>query len=279
MVSTTHRPARITEVTPAPPLPPDRHFARLAAVLVASVVALGTLAGTAAAAPGEPQPSGGATCTNNTDCTVHAGRPSGRPKPKPSAGNPDTATGPVEPPLQGCIDPVTCALPNQQGQQGEPVTPGQLAQDQFAKLPIRGPQIGIAPKQTGSGLVGLPVWLWTTVNAATWGPYTATAAVPGLTVTAVARAVRITWNMGDGRQVVCRNPGTQYKPAFGNTASPSCGYRYARSSASQPNGAYTITGTTTWVIRWAGGGAVGVINQTRQTQIPVRIDELQVVTQ
>ena len=275
MVSTIRRTPRITGVTPAPRLPLR---AQLAGAVFVGVLGVGTLVGTATAAPVDPLPSGGVTCTNNTDCTVGASRPSQRPKPEPTAGNPAPGNGPVEPPLQACIDAVTCELPEQAPPEGQPVTAAQLAQEQFAKLPIKGPQIGIAPKQTGSGLVGLPVWLWTTVNAATWGPYTATAAVPGLTVTAVAKATRITWNMGDGRQVVCRNPGTEYKATFGNTASPTCGYRYARASRARPNGTYTITGTTTWVIHWAGGGAVGVIDQTRQTQIPVRIDELQVVT-
>jgi hypothetical protein len=274
MVSPTRRP------TPTTPASSARSFTRLAAI--AALVAVGSLAlpaGTAAAAPADPQPSGGATCTDNADCTVHAGRPGSRPGPRHSPGNTDPGTGPVEPPLQGCIDATICTLPDQPGQQGQPADPVRTAQEQFAKLPITGPRIGTAPQQGGSGLVGLPVWLWTDVTATTWGPYTASATVPGLTVTAVATATRITWNMGDGRQVVCRNPGTRYTARYGNTASPTCGYRYAHSSRSQRNGAYTITGTTAWVIHWAGGGQAGVINQTRQTQTTVRIDELQVVTQ
>jgi hypothetical protein len=268
MVRTGRRSTRFTEVTPAT-------FMRLFGVLIAGAIASGTLVANAVAAPVDPQPSGGATCTDNTDCTVHAGRPGQHPQPRPSGGH--TGTGSTEPPIVACHDVVVCPPPTP-APPGRAVTPARLATDAFAKLPIRGPQIGIEPHD-GPGLVGLPVWLWTDVNALTWGPYTATAAVPGLTVTAVARATSITWNMGDGRQVVCRNPGTPYNASYGNTASPTCGYRYAHSSRSQADGAYRITGTTTWVIAWTGGGTAGVINQTRQTQLPaLHIDELQVVT-
>jgi hypothetical protein len=274
MVKSTRYATRVTSA------PLARISSRIIGAGIVSALLLTFFIEPVRAAPVDPKPSGGATCTDNTDCGVHAGNPGSGPQPRPSGGNTGGGpTGPVEPPVQECVDPTICALPPAQGQEGEPADPARTAQEAFANLPIRGPQIGIVPRQNGSGLVGLPVWLWTTVNATTWGPYTATAAVPGLTVTAVARAAKITWNMGDGRQVTCANPGTQYKPAYGNTASPTCGYRYARASRSEPNGTFTITGTTSWVINWTGGGQAGVINQTRQAQIPIRIEELQVVTQ
>jgi len=231
-------------------------------------------------AAAEPPPSGGATCPPGEDCQVSAERPGGsRPRPRPEPENPAPdpggPTGPVE---RQCNNPAFCP-PAEGAAEPEGETAQQVALREFAKLPIKGPQIGVAPDPNGSGLVGLPVWLWTEVTPQTWGPFTASAAVPGLTVTATATATRITWNMGDGRQVVCDNPGTPYRASYGNSASPDCGYRYARSSRSQPGGKYTITGTTSWVVNWAGGGQTGTIQQTRQTQITVRIDELQVVTQ
>lgn len=239
--------------------------AGLATAVFVAVVASGV------PAAAEPPPSGGATCPPGEDCSVSAERPGGgRPQPRPEPGNP--APGPRGPVERACNNPAFC--PPAEGApapEGEPAA--QVALREFAKLPIKGPKIGVAPDPAGSGLVGLPVWLWTDVLPETWGPFTATAAVPGLTVTATATATRITWNMGDGRQVVCDNPGTPYRASYGNSASPDCGYRYARA------GDYTVTGTTSWVVNWTGGGQTGVIQQTRQTTTDIRIDELQVVTQ
>lgn len=244
------------------------------AVFVAVLLAVVAVGAPAAA---DPPPSGGATCPPGEDCSVSAERPGGtRPSPTPEPESP--ASGPRGPTERACNNPAFCPpAAGQPAPEGE--TAQQVALREFATLPIKGPQIGIAPDPDGTGLVGLPVWLWTEVTALTWGPYTATAAVPGLTVTATATARRITWNMGDGRQVVCDNPGTPYQASFGNTASPDCGYRYARSSHSQPKRKFTVTGTTEWVVNWAGGGQTGTIQQTRFTTTEIQIDELQVVTQ
>ncbi|TQS44444.1 ATP/GTP-binding protein [Cryptosporangium phraense] len=243
------------------------------AALVA-VVVFSTLGGVAAA---EPPPSGGATCPPGQDCEVRAERPAPAP-PAPAPGN-NPAPGPTEPPLLQCNIAALCPVEQAPPQQAE--TAQDVALREFAKIPIKGPQIGIVPgPEAGkAGLVGLPVWLWTAVTPQTWGPFTATATVPGLTVTATATAVKITWNMGDGHQVTCTNPGTPYQASYGNAASPDCGYRYTRSSRSQPGGRYTVTGTTNWVVNWAGGGQTGTIPQTRQTTTTIQIDELQVVTQ
>lgn len=250
---------------------------RAAALLTVGVVGFTTLGATAAA---EPPPSGGATCPPGEDCEVRAEQPGAQPAPAPEPQNPAPGPGSTAPPERECNIATLC--PDEEAAAGpEGETAEQVAIREFAKLPIKGPQIGIVPEahDGSAGLVGLPVWLWTDVTPQTWGPYTATAAVPGLTVTATATAVRITWNMGDGRQVVCNNPGTRYQASYGNAASPTCGYRYARSSRSQPGGKYTVTGTTNWVVNWAGGGQTGTIQQTRQTQTTITIDELQVVTQ
>jgi hypothetical protein len=156
--------------------------------------------------------------------------------------------------------------------------PAVLAAQAINRIGIRGPEIGVAPSTGGSGLVGLPVWLWTAVTPTTWGPASATAAVPGLSVTATARAERIVWDMGDGHSVTCDNPGTPYRPEFGNSASPDCGYRYTRTSRDEPGGRFTITGTTTWRVDWSGGGSSGSLTTTRDTSVTVQINELQVVT-
>jgi len=161
---------------------------------------------------------------------------------------------------------------------GGPPSPAVLAARAINQLPIRGPAIGIAPDQAGAGLVGLPVWLWTAVTPETWGPISATASVPGLSVTATARATAIVWDMNDGHTVTCTNPGTPYQSSFGNTDSPTCGYRYATSSRAKPGGRYTITATTSWHVTWAGGGETGAVDVTRTSTTTIAVEELQVVT-
>jgi len=155
-------------------------------------------------------------------------------------------------------------------------TAAQLAAQAINQLPIRGPDIGIAPQTNGAGLVGLPVWLWTSVSPQTWGPLSATASVPGLSVTATARATRIVWQLGDGHTVTCANPGTPYKKEYGRTPSPTCGYPEGYESPSAPR--YTVVATTTWHVTWAGGGERGALDVTRASTASIDIDELSVVT-
>lgn len=152
-----------------------------------------------------------------------------------------------------------------------------LADEAIARLVLSGPDIGLAPDPSKEGLVGLPVWMWTRISPSTWGPVSATASLPGVSVTATAKARRIVWTMGDGQRVTCDGPGTPYTRSEGQTTSPTCGYVYTRSSAGQPEDAYTVTATTTWDIRWSGSGGSGQVTQTRASSVRVRIGELQVL--
>jgi hypothetical protein len=156
-------------------------------------------------------------------------------------------------------------------------TPAELAQRAVDMMQLTGPAIGIAPPRGATGLVGLPVWLWTGVSATTWGPNTATASVPGLTVTATARAKNVVWDMGDGTKVTCTGPGTVYTKGRGGGASPTCGHVYHDSSAGQPDDAYPVTATTTWEVTWTGGGTSGTLTLTRASATTIRIGELQVL--
>lgn len=153
-----------------------------------------------------------------------------------------------------------------------------LATQAINRMALRGPDIIISPQPAGAGLVGLPVWLATAVNENTWGPNTKSAAVPGLSVTAIGRAQKIVWKMGDGTTITCTSHGRAWTKADRDTM-PSCGHRYTRSSRTQPGGRYTITGTTTWEVTWtASDGQSGTLTVTRESSTTVRIDELQVVT-
>lgn len=157
-------------------------------------------------------------------------------------------------------------------------TPEQLALDALSRIRLDGPAIHMAPSSTGvGGLVGLPVWMWTTVGAHTWGPISSSASSGALTVDITAHADRIVWDMGDGHVVVCHNPGVAYRGSDGASASPECGYTYLKPSTHQRGGRYTITATTTWTVNWDGGGESGVITVTRVSRSTVRINEQQVV--
>lgn len=172
---------------------------------------------------------------------------------------------------------------------GGGITAGQLALTAIAALTIIGPQIKTVPATGAAGLVGMPVWLWTpgtvilpgvpAVTWFTWGPVSATASIPGLSVTATALGARIVWNMGDGTSVTCNSVGTAYVSTMGVKPSPTCGYTYKRPSTSMPGGKYVITATTTWNVSWAGGGTSGSLTVTRSSTSSLRINELQVVTQ
>ncbi|WP_315092729.1 hypothetical protein [uncultured Cellulomonas sp.] len=161
------------------------------------------------------------------------------------------------------------------GYGGTTMTPAQLAQQALAQLALTGPAIRMTIEGDEHGLVGLPVWLWTEVGPTTWGPNSATAAVPGLSVTATAQARLIEWDMGDGRTETCKNPGTPYYT--GGVTSPTCQHIYEQSSAGQPNEAFPVTATTTWDVTWTGGGASGALTVTRQSAASVRIGEMQVL--
>ncbi|MFD6913600.1 ATP/GTP-binding protein [Streptomyces virginiae] len=153
-----------------------------------------------------------------------------------------------------------------------------LAQEAVTKMRLLGADIGIAPKQGGTGTVGVPVWVWNGPSPQTTGPTSASATALGVTVTATATVQDVVWNFGNDTSVSCPFPGTPYSPAFGLTppskAGGQCGIAgYARV------GEYTVAATTTWAVHWVGGGQQGDLTTTRSSQAAVRIGELQVVGQ
>lgn len=159
---------------------------------------------------------------------------------------------------------------------GVSITPEQLAAQAVARLRLDGPSIRTAPP-AGTGLVGLPMWMWTEVTPRTWGPQSATASIPGLSVTATARAVQMSWDMGNGSVVQCAGPGTPYTRNRGAAMSPDCGYRYEQPSWDRLDDVYQVTATTTWEITWVGGGRSGRLVETRSSSIAWPVGELQVL--
>lgn len=156
------------------------------------------------------------------------------------------------------------------------VAPVVLAQEAYRHLPLPQPEIGVNPAVGREQFVNLPTWLW--VSPLTWGVRSATASVPGLSATATATPISVTWTMGDGGKVVCRSPGTPYSPRFPpRSASPDCSYTYRHSSAQASGTVYTVTATTTWRVTWtsSNGATGGLPPITRSSQISLEVAEAQ----
>ena len=134
-------------------------------------------------------------------------------------------------------------------------TPAQLAQVARNELGLPSPAIEANP--AAEQLVGLPTWLW--LDRAEWKTVSATASVPGISVTARAKPTSVTWTMGDGHTVTCKGPGTAYSAGTNNpkSASPTCGYTFPSSSAGQPGEAFAVSATVRWTVTWTGAGRAG----------------------
>lgn len=132
-------------------------------------------------------------------------------------------------------------------------SPEQLARQAYSQLRLPSPSIAASPQ--GPQLVRLPTWLWLEEG---WGPVSATASVPGVSVSATARPESVTWSMGDGGRRRCDGPGTPYTSDRNpRSASPDCGYTYR--SASGGDG-FSVTATVRWGVSWSGAGQSGTFD-------------------
>jgi hypothetical protein len=140
------------------------------------------------------------------------------------------------------------------GRPGGAPPAAELARQARERLVLPSPRIEANP--VGAQLVNLPTWLW--LDRGSWGERSATAEVPGVSVTAVARPTSVSWSMGDGVSVTCPGQGTPF-PVGGDprAASPDCGHVYRSSSAGQPGQVFVVTATVHWVVTWAGAGQSG----------------------
>lgn len=172
---------------------------------------------------------------------------------------------------------------NQPDRAGEGPTPRVVAQQAIASMDLEAIRIGITPKpgEDSIGIIGMPVWMWADQpDAQTVGPTTATASAGGITVTATAKLHKVSWLMGDGTTVVCRTPGTPYKPSFGMQASPDCGHTYVKSSAGENDDMFTVTATSDWVVSWSGAGQTGTVRLNGLTRTArISVGEAQVLVQ
>jgi hypothetical protein len=150
-----------------------------------------------------------------------------------------------------------------------PVTPIALARQATNALALPTPRIDISPY--GQQLVNLPTWLW--ISGPTYVARSATAAVPGESVTATATPTSVVWSMGNGAEVTCHGAGTAYTPSARPTdPSPDCGYTYHESSSTQPRSAFVVSATVHWSVAWVGGGQTGTLpglTTTATLHVPV----------
>ena len=160
--------------------------------------------------------------------------------------------------------------------QRTPVDPVALAQQALAYTPMPNPAVGMSPPPGREQLVNLTTFLW--IDKAQWQPVSASASAGGVTVTTTATPHRVVWVMGNGDSVTCDEPGVPYDPSRSDADQPDrCRYTYQRSSADQPNGAFTVTATVEWQVTWvatgaaAGAGNLGVVG--RSSSFPVRVGE------
>jgi hypothetical protein len=148
--------------------------------------------------------------------------------------------------------------------------PPALGRIAVSRLVLPQPQIELSPPSSAPHLVMLPTWLW--VSPQWWESRSASASVPGVTVTAMARPTEVRWWTGDGSEHLC-DEGTPYEPGGDPAAaSPDCGHTYSRASAGQPGGTYTLSATVTWQVSWSGGGMsgeVGPLFSTASTTVEV----------
>jgi hypothetical protein len=159
------------------------------------------------------------------------------------------------------------------GQQAAPsMTPEQVAM--MAKSQLRLPSPSIAVNPAGEQLVHLPTWLWLREG---WRTTSASASVPGITVTAVAEPATATWSTGDGMTVTCSGPGTAFTAGHDpKSASPDCGHTYRRSSKGLPGEVYAATVAVRWNVRWSGAGQTGVFpGLTTTASTTLRVAESQ----
>ncbi|MEV8515880.1 hypothetical protein [Dactylosporangium sp. NPDC051484] len=155
------------------------------------------------------------------------------------------------------------------------VSPAVLARQARARLDL--PAAVIKTNPPGDQLVNLPVWL--ALEPTSWKSQSATASVPGVSVTATARPVQASWSMGDGTTVSCAGPGTVWSAGTDPVkASPDCGHIYRRSSAAAAGGIYTVKVTVIWEVTWAGAGQSGSVpGLTTTGQARTRVQESQTV--
>ena len=143
-----------------------------------------------------------------------------------------------------------------------------------ATLRVPDPTIKLGPdpsvNEWNMAVVGLPIWLWTDAPRDASSTNTGS----GMRIDLAAHLDKLTFTMGDGKQVTCTQ-WTPYAPARSGDPSPTCGHVYAK--ASLPKGEYTVNATAHWTARWSAMGYSGTIPLQSTASRSVPVGELQAV--
>lgn len=152
-----------------------------------------------------------------------------------------------------------------------------LAQRAVKLLRLPSPELAGSPKLGGAQMVRVPVWFWT--DRAMWSARSATASVPGESVSVTATPVGMSFDFGDGTSGTCGGPGTPYVAGDDpSAASPDCGHTYQQDSGSEPGGVFAVTASVVWRITWVGAGQVGALNSvTTAVSLPLRVEESEAI--
>ena len=141
------------------------------------------------------------------------------------------------------------------------------------------PRISFSDGKTG-GIVGAPAWLW--IHASNWVTFVQRTEAGANWASVTARPVSQHWEFGDGGKVTCYGPGVAYRNSQSAVVdSPSCGYRYLRTSKQIPGGAFLVQVSVTWQVTWIGAGqasgSLGPIQLTTTFPYVVREARAQLV--
>lgn len=156
-------------------------------------------------------------------------------------------------------------------------TPAALAAQARKNLVLPKPVIASNPAVGRPQMVGIPMWSW--MSPGIWSAVSASASVPGESVTATATPIAVEWNFGDGSSTTCLGPGTPFKSGGDpSAASPDCGHTYRTSSGNAPGGVFRVSATINWRVTWVGAGQNGTLNgMTTTSTIPVTVQQSQAI--
>ncbi len=170
----------------------------------------------------------------------------------------------------------------------DPAVVARAAETQVVTL-LPPPSLDVSPdlpnnvdKNLGMPVTYVNLWFWFWTDPATWHPFSATAALNGVSATTTAQPVSLTYDPGDdGDPVVCPSQGLPWIDADGNDDPATvggCGYKYVKVT---PDGPITGTLTLTWQVTWTSStGAAGALDPltTTTTTPPFVVEQIQVVT-
>lgn len=157
-----------------------------------------------------------------------------------------------------------------------PIDGATLARQARKELPLFFPGVQTSPPYDREQLVGLQTWMW--VPSDSWQSQSASASVPGLSVTVTASPERVEWTMGDGTTEICLGPGEAYdasKPDDAQTTD--CSHTFERASTTESDGMFHARATMWWRVSWsASDGSAGSLPEVfRFTDFTLRVGELQ----